>query len=63
MIFDMDGDSTAEPDGFTGKFFKFAWKVIAKDVCMAIVCFLCGAELSRSVTATSIVLIPNVMNP
>ena len=24
VIFDMDGDTTVEPDGFTGKFFTFA---------------------------------------
>ena len=59
----MDGNRTAGPDGFTIKFFTFAWKVIAQDVYMAIVSFLCGVELSRFVTATSIVLIPNVMNP
>ncbi|XP_071914052.1 uncharacterized protein [Coffea arabica] len=26
--FSMDGDSAAGPDGFTGKFFSFAWEVI-----------------------------------
>ncbi|XP_027151938.1 uncharacterized protein LOC113751992 [Coffea eugenioides] len=28
----MDGDSAADPDGFTGKFYTFAWEVIAQDV-------------------------------
>ncbi|XP_027156511.1 uncharacterized protein LOC113757398 [Coffea eugenioides] len=32
VVFEMDGDSAAGPDGFTGQFFTFAWDVIAQDV-------------------------------
>nr|XP_027118580.1 uncharacterized protein LOC113735793 [Coffea arabica] len=42
VIFDMDGDSIARLDGFIGKFFTMAWEVVAHDVYMAIVSFLCG---------------------
>ncbi|XP_071928129.1 uncharacterized protein [Coffea arabica] len=63
VIFDMDGDSAAGPDGFTGKFFMTAWEMVAHDVYKAIVSFFCGAELPRFITATSIVLLPKVMNP
>ena len=63
VIFDMDGDSAARPDGFTGKFFTTAREVVAHDVYRTIVSFLCGVELPRFITATSIVLLPKVMNP
>ena len=63
VIFEMDGDSAAGPDGFSGKFFTTAWEVVAHDVYRAVLSFFCGAELPRFITATSIVLLPKVMNP
>ncbi|XP_071918897.1 uncharacterized protein [Coffea arabica] len=32
VVFSMDGDSAAGPDGFTGKFFTFAWEVVGPDI-------------------------------
>ncbi|XP_071923161.1 uncharacterized protein [Coffea arabica] len=63
VVFSMDDDSAAGPDGFTGKFFTFAWEVVGPDIFQAILSFFCGAELPRFVIATSIVLIPKVLNP
>ncbi|XP_027169406.1 uncharacterized protein LOC113769130 [Coffea eugenioides] len=63
IVFAMDGESAAGPDGFTGKFFTFAWDVMASDIYRAVVSFFCDAELPRSITATSIVLLPKVENP
>ncbi|XP_027181778.1 uncharacterized protein LOC113780162 [Coffea eugenioides] len=63
LVFSMDGDSAARPDGFTGKFFSFAWDVVAQDVYIAIVSFFCSTELPRFITSTSIVLLPKVSNP
>ena len=62
-FFAMDGDSVAGPDGFTGKFFTFAWEVIGQDVYNAVLSFFCGAELPRFITSTSIVLLPKGPNP
>ena len=59
----MVGESAAGPDGFSGKFFTFAWDIIVQDVHKAVVSFFCGVELTRFITSTSIVLIPKVPNP
>ncbi|XP_071933856.1 uncharacterized protein [Coffea arabica] len=63
VVFAMDGESAAGPDGFTGKFFTFVWDIIAQDVHKAIVSFFCDAEFPRFITSTSIVLIPKDPNP
>nr|XP_027124272.1 uncharacterized protein LOC113740964 [Coffea arabica] len=62
-VFAMDRESAAGPDGFTGRFFTFAWDVIAPDVHRAVVSFFCGSELPRFITSTSIALLPKVVNP
>ena len=63
IVFALDEESAAGPDGFTGKFFTFAWEVVAMDVYQAVVSFFCGAEIPRNFTATSIVLLPKVEHP
>ncbi|XP_027081100.2 uncharacterized protein [Coffea arabica] len=63
VVKSMDEESAAGPDGFTGKFFIFAWEVIKQDIHNAILSFFCGAELPRFITSTSIVLIPKMSNP
>ncbi|XP_071940073.1 uncharacterized protein [Coffea arabica] len=63
VVFAMDGESAAGPDGFTGRFFTFAWDVVGQDVLEAVVSFFCGHELPRSVSLTLIVLIPKVSSP
>ncbi|XP_071924868.1 uncharacterized protein [Coffea arabica] len=36
IVFVLDEESAAGPDGFTGKFFTFAWEVVAMDVYRAV---------------------------
>nr|XP_027122355.1 uncharacterized protein LOC113739336 [Coffea arabica] len=54
VIHAMDRDSTAGPDGFTGKFFTFAWDIIAQDMYNAIV-------LSRILSDRVAALLPKII--
>ncbi|XP_042005828.1 uncharacterized protein LOC121754533 [Salvia splendens] len=57
-VFDIYGDSAPGPDGFTALFYQACWAMVGPDVVAAIGQVFGGAYLPRSVTATSIVLIP-----
>ncbi|XP_071933109.1 uncharacterized protein [Coffea arabica] len=63
LVFTMDGESAADPDDFTSKFFTFSWVIIAQDMHRMVASFFCGSEQSRFVTSTSNVLLPKVSNP
>nr|XP_027088617.1 uncharacterized protein LOC113709968 [Coffea arabica] len=63
IVFALNEESAAGPDGFAGKFFTVAWEVIAVNVYQAVVSFFCGEDIPRSITATLIVLLPKVDNP
>lgn len=63
VVFAMDGESVVGPNGFTNKFFTFAWDVVSHDVFEAVVSFFYGHELPRSIASTLIVLLPKVSSP
>ena len=63
VVFAMDGESAAGPDGFTGMFFTFAWEVVGDNLCEAVLSFFCGHELPKSISSTLIVLLPKVNFP
>nr|XP_027120471.1 uncharacterized protein LOC113737437 [Coffea arabica] len=63
VVFAMNGESAPGPDDFTGKFFSFAWDVVAHDVYEAVGSFFYGAEVPKSITVTLVVLIPKVSAP
>ena len=46
-VFGMDRDSAAGPGGFTGKFFIFAWDILAQDVYHGILSYLKQVHLFR----------------
>ncbi|XP_042009092.1 uncharacterized protein LOC121757643 [Salvia splendens] len=62
-VFDISGDSAPGPDGFTATFYQSCWDTVGIDVVAAIQQFFEGAYLPRSITATSIVLIPKKLGP
>lgn len=56
VVFEMDGNSAPDPDGFSGKFFTFAWEIIAMDLLAAIKSYFC-AQLPIAVASTLLILI------
>ncbi|KAL0299938.1 UNVERIFIED_CONTAM: hypothetical protein Sangu_3147900 [Sesamum angustifolium] len=63
IVFSIDKDSVAGPDGFSLAFYQACWEFIAKDIHEAIRDFFCSTPMSRSFKATTIVLIPKVDSP
>ncbi|XP_047978624.1 uncharacterized protein LOC125220501 [Salvia hispanica] len=63
VVFDINADSTAGPDGFSALFFQACWDIVGKDVVEAVVDFFAGAQLPRGIAATLIVLVPKKKNP
>lgn len=62
-VFDISADSTHGPDGFSSIFFQHCWEIVGPDVISAAQDFFAGSHMSRSFTATSIVLLPKIPNP
>lgn len=58
--FSVVGESAANPDGFTGKFFTTAWGTIADDVFISVLAFFCEEELPRGIIAILVVLLPKI---
>ncbi|XP_051135512.1 uncharacterized protein LOC127254464 [Andrographis paniculata] len=63
VVFSMNSDSAAGPDGFSALFFQHYWSVVKNDVHNVVVEFFYGVPMPRSFTSTTIVLIPKVENP
>ncbi|KAL0307623.1 UNVERIFIED_CONTAM: hypothetical protein Sangu_3019200 [Sesamum angustifolium] len=63
IVFSIDKDSVAGPDGFSLAFYQACWEFIAKDIHEAVRDFFCGTPMLRSFKTTTIVLIPKVDSP
>ncbi|KAK4394256.1 hypothetical protein Sango_1896400 [Sesamum angolense] len=63
VVFSINKDSVAGPDGFSSAFFQACWNTIAEDVIAAATDFFRGTPMPRSFTATSIILIPKNDSP
>ncbi|KAL0329200.1 UNVERIFIED_CONTAM: hypothetical protein Sradi_4906700, partial [Sesamum radiatum] len=63
IVFSIDKDSVAGPDGFSSVFFQKCWDFIKNDIQEAVRDFFCGTPMPRSFKATTIVLIPKVESP
>ncbi|KAL0433100.1 UNVERIFIED_CONTAM: hypothetical protein Slati_2644300 [Sesamum latifolium] len=63
IIFSIDKESVAGPDGFSSAFYQACWEFIARDIYDASRDFFSGTPMPRSFTATTIVLVPKVDSP
>ncbi|GJZ46112.1 RNA-directed DNA polymerase, eukaryota, reverse transcriptase zinc-binding domain protein [Tanacetum coccineum] len=62
-MFDIESNKASGPDGYTSEFFKRAWDVVGKEVCLAIQEFFKNGKLLGEVNSTIIALIPKVSTP
>ena len=49
VVFEMDGESVMDPNGYRSKFFTIAWSIIGDDMVRAVCNFSCGSELPRAI--------------
>ncbi|GJW59910.1 gag-pol polyprotein [Tanacetum coccineum] len=56
-LFNIEDNKASGPDGYTSKFFKFAWKIAGEDVCSAIKEFFTSCKLLGEIN-TSIIPCP-----
>lgn len=58
VVFELNGDSVASSDGFSGMFFQKCWDIIRDDVTRAMRAFFYRQELPRYINYTNLVIIP-----
>ncbi|XP_047942726.1 uncharacterized protein LOC125189497 [Salvia hispanica] len=63
VVFSINAESAAGPDGYSGLFFQACWEIIGADVVAAVLDFFAGSQIPRGIAATLIVLIPKKENP
>ncbi|XP_012853646.1 PREDICTED: uncharacterized protein LOC105973172 [Erythranthe guttata] len=59
----LNPDSAPGLDGFSGHFYVGCWSIVKHEVISFIQGFFMGDQLSRSVTMTSLILLPKVESP
>ncbi|XP_049348971.1 uncharacterized protein LOC125813526 [Solanum verrucosum] len=63
VIFSMNPNSAAGPDGMNGYFFQKCWNIIKHDLLDVIHAFFCGQMIPKYMSHSCIVLLPKVSNP
>nr|XP_016436823.1 PREDICTED: uncharacterized protein LOC107762942 [Nicotiana tabacum] len=63
VVFNMDPDSAAGPDGYNGKFFQSFWDIIKEDITDFVQAVFNGRRLTKFFSHTCLVLIPKVDSP
>ena len=58
IVFQINPESVAGPDGYSALFFQTCWEIIGRDVVEAVRDFFSGSLIPRGIAATLIVLIP-----
>ncbi|XP_055814172.1 uncharacterized protein LOC129883562 [Solanum dulcamara] len=63
VVFSMNPNSAAGPDGMNGKFFQECWEIIKEDLFRVVLSFFNGQTLPNYYTHTCLVLLPKVSHP
>lgn len=63
VIFSMNPDSGASPDGYNEKFFQTCWDIVKHNVMDFVAEFFKGNQLTKFYNHTCLALIPKVENP
>lgn len=63
VVFSLNKDSSAGPDGFPAIFYSSCWDIIKTDLLEAVVDYFHCSSLPVGISATSLALIPKVENP
>lgn len=58
----INGDSPSGPDGLTDQLYHASWDILSEDVLNMVKVFFNGAELSKFITHTNLVLLPKTKN-
>ncbi|CAN1241083.1 Transposon TX1 uncharacterized 149 kDa protein [Linum perenne] len=61
-LFSLGADKSPGPDGFTVQFYKTSWETIGQEIILAVQSFFDKGELPHQVNATTLTLIPKVLN-
>lgn len=62
-LFDVDDNKAPGPDGYTSRFFNFAWDIVGSDVCKAVKEFFSSGKMLGELNTTIISLVPKSKNP
>ncbi|XP_015161044.1 uncharacterized protein [Solanum tuberosum] len=63
VVFSMNPNSAAGPDGMNGCFFQKCWQIIKHDLLAVILAFFSGQMIPKYFSHSCIVLLPKVNNP
>nr|GEX36878.1 RNA-directed DNA polymerase, eukaryota, reverse transcriptase zinc-binding domain protein [Tanacetum cinerariifolium] len=62
-MFKIKDNKAPGPDGFSAHFFKKAWSIVGKDVCLAVKDFFVTGKIIREINSTLIALVPKMQTP
>ncbi|XP_049406447.1 uncharacterized protein LOC125870147 [Solanum stenotomum] len=63
VVFPLNPNSAAGPDGMNGNFFQVCWDIIKEDLYRAVLAFFCGHNMPKYMTHACLVLLPKVDHP
>ncbi|GJW67965.1 RNA-directed DNA polymerase, eukaryota, reverse transcriptase zinc-binding domain protein [Tanacetum coccineum] len=62
-MFKIEDNKAPGLDGFSAHFFKKAWSIVGKDVCLAVKDFFVTGKILREINSTLIALVPKMQTP